>query len=124
MGVASIWLAVTGCLPLSESAADPTEAHAEHQADTDGDADGLQGLALHAVGGFVSEVPKFLDAPLDRLDRPPGGMNPVLDGIRRKRLEQFRLVRGVRDMTNRIDPSVAGRRSALHFGGINGCWNH
>jgi hypothetical protein len=76
----------------SRPAPDPADSQAKNQPDAERDAHCSQRLALHTVNGLVVEVREFLDAALDRHDRPLCGVNSIFDGVGSKGFEQPRLM--------------------------------
>jgi len=61
----------------SRPATDPADSHANNQPDPERDAECSQRLALHTVNGLIFEVRDFLDAALNRRDRPLCGVNAL-----------------------------------------------
>ena len=76
----------------SRPSPDPADSQAKNQSDPKRQAHRFEGLALYTMNGLRIQVSEFFDAAPDRLDRPLRGVNAIIDGVGRKRLQQPRLV--------------------------------
>ena len=60
--------------------AHPSDGQTDENAYAQGQSDGFERFALHAIGSFVSQVCRVLDAALSCLGHSPGSANTVVDG--------------------------------------------